>query len=462
VSTPDEAAIEILPDEVLGRLEEVGEADVLVGIPCFNNEATVGGVVTAVEAGLRKHFPGLRSVICASDGGSTDRTREAVLGAAVGERADELLVPKDVPVPDKVVFEYRGPPGKGSAVRSIVEVARRLGVRACAVVDADLRSITPAWIERLVAPVTRYGYGFVAPVYARHKHDGTITNSLAYPVTTALYGVRIRQCIGGEFAFSGDLAAHYAHQDVWETDVARFGIDIWMTTVAVVEGHRTCQAILGAKLHDPKDPGRDLAPMFRQVVGSLFALAGRYQDRWLEVDSVTTPPTFGFRAAYSAEPVEVSVPRLTWKFVDGYVRHHELWRRVLSAEVMESVERAVAEASDSGRGLVVDDRLWIRTVYDFLVAYNARDEEPGLLVDSLIPLYFARTATFVEETRDDSFEEAEAKVEAAVDVAVELKPSLLKRWREGAVPARLLVDQPVSGPAGASADVEDALAIHEP
>lgn len=462
VSTSDDPAAEVLPKEVRRRLDGIGTADVLVGIPCFENEATIGGVVTAVEAGLRKHFPGLRSVICASDGGSGDRTREVVLRAEVGDRAEELLIPPEAPVPEKIVFEYRGTPGKGSAVRSIVEAAGRLGVRACAIVDADLRSITPTWLERLLAPVVDHGYGFVAPVYSRHKHDGTITNSLAYPVTTALYGARIRQPIGGEFAFSGDLAAYYAMQDVWGTEVARFGIDIWMTTTAVVEGHRTCQAVLGAKLHDPKDPGQDLGPMFRQVVGSLFALAGRYHDRWVTVDSVETPPTFGFRAAFSAEPVEVSIPRLTWKFVDGYVRHHELWRRVLSEGAMDGVERGVSAASDSGSGIVIQDELWFTIVYDYLVAYNAREVDAGSLLDSLIPLYFARTATFVERTRDDTPEEAEARVEEAVDAAVERKPYLVERWAAGHVPTRPLDEQPVPRPAEAPAEVEGALATRDP
>lgn len=429
---------------VIRRLDEIGEADVLVGVPCFQNEATIGGVVTAIEAGLRKHLPGLRAVICVSDGGSGDRTREVALRAGVGDRTDELLVPRDSPVPERLVFEYEGPPGKGSAVRAIVEAADRLGVRACALVDADLRSITPAWLDRLLGPIVRHGFGFVTPVYARHKHDGTITNSLAYPVTTALYGARIRQPIGGEFALSGELAAYLAAQDVWDTDVARFGIDIWMTTTAVVEGYRVCQAILGAKVHDPKDPAKDLGPMFRQVVGSLFALAGQHHDRWAGIETVETPPTFGFRAVFSAEPVPVSIPRLTEGFVEGHARHRHLWRRVLSADAMAEVDRAAGRAwQGDGPGVALEDERWFTIVFDYLVAYNAREIEAGSLLDSLIPLYFARTATFVERTLDDGPEEAEASIEASVDVAVELKPYLVQRWAALGVPPRPLRDQPV-------------------
>jgi glucosylglycerate synthase len=448
---------DVLSDEVLRRLDDIGSADLLIGIPSLNSARTIGYVIATVEGGLRKHFPGMRGVICVSDGGSTDGTTEAAARAGVGDRHRLLLVPEDAPIPEKLCFAYRGPSGKGSAFRSIFEVAARLGVRACAVVDSDLRSITPYWIDRLLSPIVHHGFEYVSPIYTRHKFDGTITNSIAYPLTSALYGARIRQPIGGEFGFSGDLASVYAAEDVWKTDVARFGIDIWMTTVAIVEGHRTCQAILGAKIHDPKDPGKDLGPMFRQVVGSLFALAGRYRDRWWDVEGSTVPPSFGYPAAFSADPVQVSVPRLTWKFIEGYVRHHRVWREVLSPESMAEIERGVGDASESQIGYVLGADLWVGIVYDYLVAYNARRVEPGPLLDSFIPLYFARTASFVNEVRDADQQEAEAKVEELADLAVATKPYLRRRWTEEGVPVRELAEQSVPEHGETPEGVEAAL-----
>ena len=114
-----------------------------------------------------------------------------------------------------------------------------------------------------------------------YKFDGTITNTVTYPLTRALYGLRIRQPIGGDFGVSGDLIDHYLAQDDWTPDVSKFGIDIWMTTTAVAGGFAVCQARLGAKIHDPKDPGADLGPMFSQVVGTALRLTERHADRWL-------------------------------------------------------------------------------------------------------------------------------------------------------------------------------------
>jgi len=61
------------------------------------------------------------------------------------------------------------------------------------VVDSDLRSITPEWFELLLGPILLDRCDFVAPLYLRHKYDGTITNSIVYPLTRSLYGKEVRQ-----------------------------------------------------------------------------------------------------------------------------------------------------------------------------------------------------------------------------------------------------------------------------
>jgi glycosyltransferase involved in cell wall biosynthesis len=406
----------VLPDDARRALDRIGDADLVVGIPSLNNAATIDGVITAVEVGLRKLFPELRAAICISDGGSDDDTRSVAAAAGVGDRAERLLVPPLTPVPDKVVFRYGGIPGKGSALRGVFECVRALGAGACAVLDADLRSVTPYWVDRLLTPVVHLGFEFVAPLYVRHRHDGTITNSVAHPLTAALYGSRIRQPIGGEFAMSADLALHFDEADVWDTDVARFGIDLWMTTVALVEDRRICQSILGAKLHDPKDPGTSLGPMFREVVGTCFALAERYAGRWQEIEEITTPPTFGFSSAVYPEPVTVSVPVLREKFEEGRRRWEPTWRRFLSDE---HVDRAVAGDLDAAA--------WIGVLYDELAAWAA-GEDHDEVVGSLLPLYFAWTAGFVERTAHVKEDAVDGEVEALVDAALARKPALLARW----------------------------------
>ena len=179
-------------------------------------------------------------------------------------------------------------------------------------------------------------------------------------------------------------------------------------------------------------------------MGSLFALAGKYRAAWARSSGISDPPTFGLPAVYSAEPVEVSRARLLESFVEGHSRYERLWHDVLARDTFESVELP-ARAADGGHAEgLVPPPLWFRIVYDFLVAYNARHVDPAEVVAALVPLYHARTASFVAEAEDDTDEEAEAKIKDLVRVAQELKPYLVERWREGAVPDRMLADQPVS------------------
>ncbi|MCK7478413.1 MAG: hypothetical protein M0C28_14195 [Candidatus Moduliflexus flocculans] len=131
----------------------------------------MGHVVRAVEAGLTKYFPGRRAVLVNSDGGSSDGTTDVVREANVD--FDSVLLDHRIGGFHKLVTPYHGIPGKGSAFRTVFEIARELKAKACAVVDSDLRSITPEWIELLVKPVLEEGYDYVAPYYMRHKYDGT-------------------------------------------------------------------------------------------------------------------------------------------------------------------------------------------------------------------------------------------------------------------------------------------------
>ena len=390
-------------------LRKQGSADVVVGIPSFRNAGTIGHVAQVAAEGLRRHFPDLTAVIVNADGGSDDGTSDRVRASADGVPA--------------IAGRYQGRSGKGSAFRAIFEAVSLLGARACAVVDSDLRSITPEWIARLLGPVVRDEAEYVAPLYARHKHDGTITNTIAYPLTRALYGARIRQPIGGEFGFSSALATTYLAEPVWESDVARFGIDIFMTTTALARGSRVAQAFLGAKIHDPKDPGADLGPMFTQVVGTLFTLARRNADLWKGVKDSRDIPVIGDVSVVEPEAVNASVPILIEKFRAGAAEQDPLWSEVLSPETREAARRAVRSQDTSAIG----GELWAKAVYDILAAARRRDDTEKL-ARALLPLYFARVAALIEEVKGLDQSGAERVVEQQAQAFERAKPYLVERW----------------------------------
>ncbi|HEX9019663.1 MAG TPA: glycosyltransferase [Nitrospirota bacterium] len=410
---------------VYDQLEAIRSADILVGIPSYNNARTIGHVVNAVQAGLAKYFPDQKTVLIDSDGGSTDGTMEIVKSAIIENYQSILIQHRNAPV-FKMAVPYHGIPGKGSAFRTIFEIAEALDVKACAVVDSDLRSITPEWIELLIKPVLDEGFDYVAPLYRRHKYDGTITNSIIYPLTRALYGKRVRQPIGGDFGFSGRLAKFYLSKDVWQTDVARYGIDIWMTTEAIANNFRIAQSFLGAKIHDPKDPGSDLSSMLYEVVGSTFRLMENYHAVWKAVRDSAPVQTFGFQYDVGLEQINVDVGRMLRLFREGARGLREVWVDVIGRGDFSEIE-ALGAHPDEGFRFPLS--LWTRVVYDYALAYHKKKLPAEHLLKSLTPLYLGKTASFIMEARDMSQSEAEAEIEKLCREFEENKDRLVNNWR---------------------------------
>lgn len=408
------------------QVGKIGSADIIVGIPSFNNARTIGHVVRAVQAGLAKYFPSRRAVLVNSDGGSSDGTMDVVHNTSVEDFGAILLHHRVEPI-SKIAFPYAGIPGKGSAFRSIFEIAQALDAKACAVVDSDLRSITPEWVELLVKPVLEGGFDYVAPLYHRHKFDGTITNSIVYPLTRALYGKRVRQPIGGDFGFSGELARFYLTQDVWESDVARFGIDIWMTTTAIANGFKVAQSFLGAKIHDAKDPGADLSSMLYQVVSATFDLMESHIETWMPIRGSEAVTTFGFEYTVGLEHVNVNTARMLNLFREGLKNLREIWLGILGAGDFREVERL---------GTLSDDEfcfpvgLWTRVIYDYAIAFHHKKLPTEHLIKSLTPLYLGKTASFILLAQDMEGAEAEAEIEKLCMEFENNKDYLVTSWKQ--------------------------------
>ncbi|MEW6738612.1 MAG: glycosyltransferase [Nitrospirota bacterium] len=410
--------------EVREKLEDIKKADILVGIPSYNNARTIGHVVKAVQAGFAKYFPDKNCVLVNSDGGSTDGTMDVVQNAAI-EDFQSILLHHRVRPAFKITTPYHGIPGKGSAFRTIFEIADVLNVKACAVVDSDLRSITPEWIELLIKPVVEGNLDYVAPLYHRHKYDGTITNSIVYPLTRALYGKSVRQPIGGDFGFSGELARFYLSKDVWETDVAKYGIDVWMTTTAIANNFKVCQSFLGAKIHDPKDPGADLSAMLYQVVGATFDLMETYSDVWKDIKSSEAVLTCGFQYAVGLEPVNVNVDRMIDKFRLGVKELMGIWKEFMPESIIKFLQRT---EKISKKRFNIPDEIWVEVIYSFAIAAHKKLINKEHLLKSLTPLYIGRTASFVLETWESDAEEVEEKIENLCIVFENKKSLLIEKW----------------------------------
>ena len=146
---------------IIDNPDKVKKADIVIGIPSYNEADSIAFVVDCADRGLSEFCGRRRCVLINVDNNSPDDTRGVFLN--VPTRAPKLYISTPP-----------GVKGKGRNIRNLFEAGVELGARAIVMVDADLKSITPGWIRFLVEPVFM-GHDYVIPIYVRHKYDGTIT-----------------------------------------------------------------------------------------------------------------------------------------------------------------------------------------------------------------------------------------------------------------------------------------------
>ncbi len=403
--------------------QRVTSAQIVIGIPSYNEADSIAGPIEVASQGLQEYFPHESSVIVNVDNHSSDGTREAFLNTPST-------------IPKIYVSTPEGVTGKGRNIYNLLQVAVELQARVIVTLDADLRSVTPAWIRHLAEPLLD-GYDYVIPIYTRHKYDGTITKNIAYPLLRTLYKLRVRQPIGGDFGISSKLARCLLVEKTWTEDVAHFGIDIWMTTIAIGRHFNVCQTFMGApKIHRPKDPASDLGPMFTQVVGTIFQLMIDFEFLWKDTsaglqqrhgDKSRPSIIYGFGSGHRSDPPEVAVSRdlLYDSFRSGAQNYREIWKKVLSQqswEVVEELEKL------SCQKFYYSSDAWAHILFDFAIAYRGRLFDPAQILDALVPFYHSRTLSYVNKSENMDSEEAERYLENIARVFEEEKDYLIRRW----------------------------------
>ena len=112
----------LLTDDFLRQLINVGEVDILVGLPTFNNAKTIEPVLRAIQAGILKCFARERVVIINADGGSHDGTPQLVSGASIDDLWNAAKV-YTLRTLHAISTQYARSPDPAMALRSIHSAA---------------------------------------------------------------------------------------------------------------------------------------------------------------------------------------------------------------------------------------------------------------------------------------------------------------------------------------------------
>jgi hypothetical protein len=413
-----------LTDDFLRQLINVGEVDILVGLPTHNNAKSVGSIVHAIRSGILRGFPRERAVIINADGGSRDGTRELITGLSINDvrPASSVYALRTL---HAISTKYASTPQSGVALRTILAAAELLRAKACIVISPESESITPEWISNLLRPVYYEGFDLVSPTYRRHKFDGLLTTNLLYPMVRALYGARIREAYMSEFGFSGRLGSQFLGKNRWHDGIGENGIELRFTLAAVTCGFRICQSFLGTK--DPVERrAADLVPTLRQSVGVLFSALESDFNMWSAVSGSQEVPTTGSELELQLDPLRVNRKRLRDMFVSGVSELESVFLSILSPSTLAELNRIAGLGEEEFR---YPAELWVRTVYEFAAAYRKSVINRDHIVQALAPLIRGRVFTFVVENRSGSANDVANNIEGLCLEFERLKPYLLEMWK---------------------------------
>jgi glucosylglycerate synthase len=414
----------LLGDDFLRQLMSVGEVDLLVAIPTYNNVGTVAQAIQAIEDSYQQNFVRDRVVILNVDGGSTDHTTETILNMN-GRKAGVHRGITSLRTVHRVTTQYGRTPSQGMALRTVLAAADLLRARSCAIVSPSA-TLDSSWIANLLRPAYRQDFAFVAPLYSRTKFQGLLARNLLYPMSRAVFGLRIREMYSDEWGFSGRLATQCLDQNLWGDEAVRARPEAWMAVTAVCSGMKCCQSFLGPKAPPPTGSGPDIVETIRQTVGNLFWCFETFQEHWLDRSGTEAVPTFGSDHELTAEDAPPSQEKSFELFRTGVKQLDDILSSILRPDTLSQIRKIAGVEAGKFR---FDSELWVRTLYEFAASYRRTVIARDHILQALVPLYRGQLYSFLQEHRASSLEEMEADSEALCLEFERQKPYLIERWK---------------------------------
>ena len=415
----------LLTDEFLRQLINIGEVDVVVGLSTHNHAKTIGPVVEAIQAGILKCFPRERAAIINADGGSQDGTTELVEHAAIGDlwggpKINALRTLHSISV------RYARIPDPAGALQTILAAADLLRAKVCVMISPDSTTIEPDWLQWLARPVYSDNFDLVCPVYQRQRFEGALVRELLYPLTRSIYGSRIREPLGPEFAISGRLATDFLSNGTMGQDWGRMGPEISTTIFALAGKYRVCQSFLGARQPLVRST-QDMVAVMRRTVGPLFASLDGNFPFWSTISGSQPVPTLGVATELSEETARTNRKRLLEMFSSGVVQLEPVLASILSTTLLAELQRIAALGIDEFN---YPAELWTRTVFEFAASYHKSTISRDHIIQALVPLYRGRSLAFLIENRNGSGQDVETREESLCADFERLKPYLLEIWAD--------------------------------
>ena len=227
---------------------------IVVIFPTKNEEDTIEHVITTAKKS--RYNPEVIVVDAYSSDATVEKAKRA--GAIVTQQDDRMF------------------PAKGIAMKKGLHEALSINADIILFLDADIKNLTPEWIDNLVDGCTNCD--MARGYYQRHTRDAAVTKLIAKPMIHIFFPElsNIEQPLSGEVC---------ARTEVWKNLLKKnppdgWGIDIWFLIEAAMSGYQIKEIFLGNKEHTSFEDYREdvgkLAKMAEQVEFTIIKEASRH------------------------------------------------------------------------------------------------------------------------------------------------------------------------------------------
>ncbi len=358
---------------------------IFVIIPSLNEEVNISFVTKIIDQGLLKFFSKYPRYIINSDSNSSDNTVDKFKSTSTDSAKIMLKSLKT---------------GKGFSINRGLKYGYKNNGQYFAMIDADLKSISPIWINKFLKPIIVENVDFVIPIYSRNRYEGNTTNHFSSPVLYACFGCDIVQPIAGDFGLSRRLVKTVLNNFSIEYDYL-YGIDSLITITALLKNHKIKQQKLDKKIHNPSF--EKIIPTFTGAAISTFNLINKnrrkilmiikskhaknlYKNKTIDEKFISKPETNKIKNLYELSIKEISY--FNYKNLIGINYYKEI------------KDNNFTVFSDQWEKIIVNYLFKILTV-------DLNYQNIKILSKSLLPLYLLRVLTYFKEIDNQTEKKAD-------------------------------------------------------
>ena len=302
------------------------------------------------------------------------------------------------------------------------KMAQEHNARACILLGPESQTLNPGFVRDLAAALLGSSAAdLILPHYRLGPNNGLVNSAILYPVTRALY----RQCPRFPQAIDVGLSLRMAERLAMAaqpfTAAGQNAAILWPVAEAASANWPVAEIDAGPR-GLPQPASTDLNALLSETAGSFFSDIEARASIWQRVrfyqPGCATPET-----PFSTGTLPDVSPMLE-AFRVAYTNLQEIWSLVLPPQTLLGLKHLSLMPP---AGFRMNDELWTRIVYDFILAYRLRTINRGHLLGALTPLYLAWVASHILLTGAGAA--PEQHIEDLAATFERDKAYLVSRWR---------------------------------